>query len=493
MPSLRLPSSDDVRTLYSQGEDAVVAGFAALAENVRALEARVQILEDQLAQHSGNSSKPPSSDGHKKPQPRSLRPPSGKKAGAQTGHPGHRLEAVAQPTWVERHPVTVCAQCQAALAATASDGYERRQVFDIPPVRVAVTEHQAEIKRCPQCGAVNTGAFPAAVSQPVQYGPRLKAQLVYFNQYHHIPVARTCEIIADLYQQPVADGTVVTATAQVAAEVVPLMTAMQAHLVQTPETVHLDETGMRIAQKLHWVHVASTARLTYLLHHARRGAQAHAAVGILPKRTGRVMHDDYRSYWQATAATHATCNAHHLRELRFLEERYQQTWACDLAQLLCEAQQAVTDARQAGQVAVAAAPLAEFERRYQTILDRGYQANPLPSPPPDMPPQRGRPKQTPARNLLDRLRQHQAAVLAFMYDFNVPFDNNQAERDLRMVKLKQKVSGCFRSAEGATIFCRIRSYIATARKHGQPVLHALHSAILGSPFWPPDVPVCLPA
>jgi transposase len=493
MTFVRLPTADEVRVLYSQGEEAVVTAFAALSEIVRALEARVQVLEDQLAKHSGNSSKPPSSDGLKKPKSRSLRQSSGKKAGAQAGHPGHQLQAVAQPEHVERHPVAVCAQCQASLAGAACDGYERRQVFDIPPVRVEVTEHQAEIKRCPQCGAVNTAAFPADVTQPVQYGPRLKAQLVYFNQYHHIPVDRTCEIIADLYQQPVADGTVVTATAQVAAQVAPVTTAIQAHLVHTPETVHLDETGVRVAQKLHWVHVASTATLTYLLHHARRGTQAHAAVGVLPKRTGRVMHDDYRSYWQETAAVHATCNAHHLRELRFLEERYQQTWAADLAQLLREAQQAVADARQAGQVMLAAPQLAKFERRYQELLDRGYQANPLPSPVPDAPPKRGRPKQAPARNLLDRLRQHQAAVLAFMYDFNVPFDNNQAERDLRMVKLKQKVSGCFRSDEGATIFCRIRSYISTARKHGQPVLQALRLAVLGTPFWPPGVSACVPA
>ena len=186
---------------------------------------------------------------------------------------------------------------------------------------------------------VNTGRFPADVTQPVQYGPDFKAQVVYFNQYHHIPVDRTCEIIADLYQQPVADGTVVTATAQVAAQVVAVTTAIQAHLVQTAETVHLDETGLRVAQKLHWVHVASTATLTYLLPHARRGTQAHAAVGILPKRTGRVMHDDYRSYWQATAAAHATCNAHHLPRAALPGRTLPQTWARDLAQLLCEVHQ----------------------------------------------------------------------------------------------------------------------------------------------------------
>jgi transposase len=493
MTSVHLPTSDEVRLLYRQGEDAIVAVVAELAEVVRALEGRVQVLEDQLAKHSGNSSKPPSSDGLKKPKPRSLRPSSGKKVGAQAGHPGRTLQAVAQPEHVAQHDVSVCAQCQGSLTAVVSEGYERRQVFDIPPVRVEVTEHQAEIKRCPHCGALNTGAFPADVTQPVQYGPALKAQLVYFNQYHHIPVDRTCEIIADLYQHRVADGTVVTATGQVAEQVAPVTAAIQAYLVYTPEPVHLDETGMRVAATLYWIHVASTARLTYLLPHPRRGSQAHATIGILSRRTGWVVHDDYSSYWLDTTALHATCNAHHLRELLFLEERYQQTWATDLARLLGEMQQAVADAVQAGQTTLAAPALAEFERRYQAVLDCGYQANPLPSPAPDAPKKRGRPKQSPARNLLDRLRQHQAAVLAFMYDFNVPFDNNQAERDLRMVKLKQKVSGCFRTAEGATIFCCIRSYISTARKHGQTVLQALRLALLGTPFWPPAVPACAPA
>jgi transposase len=487
MTPAHLPTSDDVRLLYRQGEDAVVTAFAQLAEVLRGLEARVQVLEDQIAKHSGNSSKPPSSDGYKKPKPRSLRPTSGKKAGAQTGHPGQTLRAVAQPDHVQPHRVVVCAHCQAVLTAVASAGYERRQVFDIPPVRVEVTEHQAEIKGCPACGAVNTGAFPAEVTQPVQYGPRLKAQLIYFNQYHHIPVERTCEIIADLYDHTVADGTVVTANAQVAAQVAPVVTAIQAHLVRTPEPVHLDETGLRVANKLYWVHVASTAHLTYLLSHARRGSQAHAEIGILPKRTGRVMHDDYHSYWQATPALHATCNAHHLRELLFLEERYQQTWATDLAHLLREIKQAVTGAIQAGEAALTVAQVAAFEQRYAKCLARGYQANPLPDPPPEAPKKRGRPKQSPARNLLDRLQQHQAAVLAFMYDFKVPFDNNQAERDLRMVKLKQKIAGCFRTAEGATIFCRIRSYISTARKHDQAILQALRLALLGTPFWPPAV------
>lgn len=489
MKPILLPTTDDVRLLLRQGDEAVVAAFAQLVEGVRVLESRIQVLEDQLAKHSGNSSKPPSSDGLKKAKPRSLRPSSGKKAGAQAGHPGHTLRAVAQPDAVQPHPVTTCSHCQTPLTEVAPEGHERRQVFDIPPVQIAVTEHQAEIKRCPTCGCVTVGLFPADVTQPVQYGPRLKAQLVYFNQYHHIPVDRTVEIIAELYGHNVADGTVTTASAQVAAQVAPVVSAIQAYLVCTPEAVHLDETGLRVEQKLYWVHVASTPQLTYLQVHARRGQKALTEIDILPKRTGWVVHDDYASYWRATLARHATCNAHHLRELLFLEERYQQTWASELADLLREIKQTVAEAVQGGYSQLPQTQIADFERRYLALLERGYKANPQPEPSPEAPRPRGRPKQSPARNLLDRLRQQQGAVLAFMHDFKVPFDNNQAERDLRMVKLRQKISGCFRTSDGAKLFCRIRSYISTARKHGQAVLRALHLALLGTPFWPPGVPV----
>jgi len=486
MTSVCLPTSEEVRALYRQGEEAVVAAFEQLAQVVRGLEERVHTLEHQRAKHSGNSNKPPSSDGLKKPRRHGLRTPSDKKAGAQPGHPGQTLKAVAEPEHVQRHPVERCEHCQAPLSEVASVGYEQRQVFDIPPVHVEVTEHQAEMKRCPHCGQMNTAAFPPDVTQPVQYGPVLKAQLVYFNQYHHIPVERTTQIITDLYGQPIGDGTVVAACAQLAEQVVPVNAAIKEHLVQTSEPVHLDETGVRVAEKLHWVHVASTASVTYLIQHPRRGALAHAEIGILPQRTGTVVHDDYASYWQGNSAQHASCNAHHLRELLFLEEQYQQAWAAQLAQLLRDIKQAVATARQAGQTLLTPQQLDAFEHRYQELLDQGYQANPPPpTPETDGSKPRGRPKQSLARNLLDRLRKQQRAVLGFMYDFQVPFDNNQAERDLRMVKLKQKVSGCFRTSDGASAFCQIRSYVSTAHKHGQNVLEALRHALLGTPFWPP--------
>ncbi|MGB9873048.1 MAG: IS66 family transposase [Anaerolineae bacterium] len=486
MTPVSIPTSEEIRALYRQGEEAVVAAFERLATLVRELEAQVQALEDQLAKNSRNSSKPPSSDGLKKPVARTLRRPEGKKVGAQPGHPGHTLQAVEEPDHVQLHRVTRCRKCQASLEGVPVSHYERRQVFDIPPVRVEVTEHRAEVKYCPHCGEVNEAAFPPEVTQPVQYGPEIKAQMVYFNQYHHIPVKRTGEIIADLYEQPVGLGTIVEATHQVALEAAQVNAQVKEELVQTAEPVHLDETGARVEGKLHWFHVASTPTLTYLEVHTHRGRKAHHEIGILPRRRGYVVHDDYASYFQYEGVQHATCNAHHLRDLLFLQERYPQPWVEGMIQLLLEIKQAVAMAQQAGQTSLTPEQIADFEGRYQALLAEGYQAHPPVDTGNEASKRRGKAKQGPARI---RLSRHQRAVLAFMYDFKVPFDNNQAERDLRMVKLKQKVSGCFRTLDGAKTFCTIRSYISTARKNGQSVLGALRLAILGRPFRPPGVQI----
>jgi transposase len=274
-----LPTPEEIRAVYRQREEAVVAAFEQLVAVIRALEARVQGLEVQLSKNSGNSSRPPSSDGLKKPGKRGLRQPSGKKVGAQPGHAGRTLTAVERPQHVRVHRVERCQGCQTSLTAVTVQGYERRQVFDVPAMQLAVTEHQAEIKSCPECGQLNQAQFPAEVTQPVQYGPRIKAQMVYFNRYQHIPVERTREIMMDLYGQPVGGGTVVEASSQLARQVVPVTAAIKAQLVQTAEPVHLDETGARVAEKRHWIHVASTATLTYRELSAYRGAKAHELCG----------------------------------------------------------------------------------------------------------------------------------------------------------------------------------------------------------------------
>ena len=281
-----------------------------------------------------------------------------------------------------------------------------------------MTEHQAEIKQCPVCGEMNQGQFPEGVTEAVQYGPRIKAQAVYFNQNHHLPLERTQEILVDLYEQSPSEATIIAACQETEEQVTPVNTAVKAYLIETDEPVHCDETGLRVEGKLYWTHVVSTKQATYLEVHPKRGKQALDEIGILPQRQGIVVHDGYSSYTKYPDAEHVRCNAHHLRELVFIQEQYEQEWTGEMINLLVEIKDAVEGAQKQAQIALTDQQQADFEARYDQLLAQGLAANP---PPPDPPvKKRGRKKQSKPTNLLDRLQDHKRKVLAFMYDFKVP-------------------------------------------------------------------------
>jgi transposase len=476
----QLPTRDEIRAIYPQGEEAVVKLVETLIATIQRLEARIETLEDQLAKDSHNSSKPPSSDGLKK-KPKSLRHKSGKKSGGQEGHPGHRLESVTNPTYVKVHPVTQCSHCHASLEGVKVDRYEKRQVFDLPVVELEVTEHQTEIKTCPVCGEVTEAAFPADVTQETQYGLRVRSQMVYFNEYQFIPLERTTEVIEDLYQQPVAEGTVVAADVSVGQQVTPVNEKIKKHLIHTEDPVCFDETGVRLRGKLNWLHSASTEQATYYEIHKRRGSEAMDYIGILPKRTGWSIHDYWKAYLKYMNTKHGLCNAHNIRDLIFIIEIEKQSWAGEMLDLILKIKQTVENAKDGNRIALSDEQITSFSDHYDQIVSAGLLINPTPE---RTEGKRGRVKQSFTKNMLDRLKDHKEKVLAFMNDFNVPFENNLAERDIRMTKVKQKVSGGFRSDEGGKIFCQIRSYISTARKNGQPVLEVIYKALAGKPYIP---------
>ncbi len=476
LPPLEQLSKEELIALIKE----LIARVQFLEEEVDRLRAENRELRARLAKNSRNSSKPPSSDGLKKPRrAQSLRPKGRRKLGGVAGHEGDTLVMVDEPDHVVVHAATVCPHCQMDLGETPAMREERRQVFDLPPMRLEVTEHRSEVKRCPHCSAVVKGAFPEHVRGPVPYGPRCKAFLSYLNVYHFIPLDRLGELSADLFGQRPADAVILQANRELQSQVQESVAATRQAIIEAP-VVHLDESGIRVKGRLHWLHVASTQTLTSYHVHAKRGQEAMRDGGILPALQGWAVHDGFRSYQAFDQCQHALCNAHHLRELRYIQEQYQQDWAAELTSLLLEMKRAVAQAQDDGLEQLPLEQQQAFERRYDNLLLHGLVMNP--PPPSSKEKKRGRRKQSPAKNLLDRLQKYKPQVLAFMCDFKVPFDNNLAERDVRMIKVKQKVSGAFRTLEGAHIFCDIRSYISTVRKQQRPVLQALTDAFLGQPF-----------
>jgi transposase len=451
-------------------------------ELITQLQERLSRLEERVAKDSHNSSLPPSSDRFAR-QPRSLRKASGKKPGGQAGHKGEALSFSRTPDEMVLHPLRYCSHCQGDLSGVLAVIGERRQVIDVPAFSARVSEHQVEEKRCPHCQKKTRACFPAEVKAPVQYGSRIGAIAVYLVQQHLLPLGRACEILSDLLGCSMSQATVSALIERTAAQLEPIERLTKTAL-SLEAVLHQDETGLYVAGKRQWLHVSATATLTHYAVHPSRGKQALQEIGILPAFCGISMHDGWQSYWQYDCG-HALCNVHHLRELVFVAEELHQSWAASMQDLLLSMKAQVQDAKASQQSSLPTALVQRLTGCYATILLQGYLEN-LPTllTRSTSPPKPGRKAQGTALNLLDRLCLHQDAVLAFLYDFAVPFDNSQAERDIRMVKVQQKVSGCFRSHQGACCFARIRGYLSTLRKQGLPLLAALHDTLLGHPLLP---------
>ncbi|RPH74990.1 IS66 family transposase [bacterium] len=481
-------SREDILAVYEEGPEAVVALVQTLCSitdkqsaRIAELEERVKSLEDQINKNSRNSSKPPSTDTFRKIK--GQRKPSGKSVGGQKGHKGYTLEMAEKPDHEIVHQVTKCEFCGLSLRDEDAMKYERRQVFDLPPIKVEVFEHQVESKICPNCGCLNKATFPKEVAYPVQYGTRLRSVAVYLNQYQLVPFDRLSETFNDLFNHRLSQSTLIDANHACYDILEPVEEAIKQQIIASP-VICLDETGMRIEGKRKWCHVVSTENLTYYAANSHRGSEANEDMGILPVYSGTAMHDGWSSYFKFNCK-HALCNSHHLRDLTFIHEEEKQNWAKDLIDQLISIKTAV-DRRRPIHFKLDLAEIEDFEERYDHIIERAKLENPPPiaSNSQGQIRKRGKMKKTKAQNLLERLQKYRREVLAFMYDFEIPFDNNQAERDLRMMKVQQKISGNFRSWDGARIFCRIRGYISTVKKNSISVIDAIQGAFEGNPFIP---------
>lgn len=471
-------NKDEIRQLIDTDPDAVCDLVLALQRDVNTLKEQVAELLNRLKKDSHNSSKPPSSD-HPGRKPRSLRKSSGKKTGGQKGHLGSTLSLAEEPDEVIAHDPKQCCECGGFLDAAAKVVTERRQEFDIPPPRLLCTEHQTRSCICPHCHSLNQGAFPEGITGPVQYGARIKSALVSLVMQHLVPYNRAHEFLADLYGQAPSEGTLNRAIKTCHQTLEPVEKEIKAAITRS-SVVSYDETGGRIQTKLHWFHVACTKTLTFYQSHARRGCEAMDALDILPHFTGKAVHDRWKPYHKYDKATHFFCCAHLLRDLCSVFETTRQTWTQRMSSLLRAALRIKEQAVSQNKTSLDKGELNRMKLLYQKIIRLGRARNPVP----EKTGRRGRTKKSEALNLLEFFNANLSGVLGFVLDFEVPFDNNQAERDVRMLKVKQKVSGCFRSEDGAKEFCRIRGYLSSLRKQKMNIMEGLESVFRSSPIKP---------
>jgi transposase len=438
------------------------------------LEKRVQELERQLGQNSNNSSKPPSSDGFRKPT--NLRTPGGKK-GAPKGHDGHTLRFSDAPDEVVIHPISTCTHCMASLDRVAPQGYIKRQVFDLPAPRLVITEHRAEEKCCPACHNKQQASFPDRVNAPVQYGEGFSAWTTYLSVYQLLPLERIGRLFCDLTGYRPSQATLLSQVKKTANALASVIPTIRWHL-RSQDVLHTDETGLRLDGKQHWLHTVSNMDWTLLAVHPSRGGKAVEEMGVLSSYKGIVVHDCYPPYFKPEYVfDHALCNAHLLRECQGIAEYDHHKWATAMKELLQKSWMLVKRARALG-YPLSDEVINEIELRYDDILELGkaewandaVRAKTGP---------KGRKTKSKAANLGERFQLHKEAILRFLRDARVPFDNNQAERDIRMSKVKVKISGAFRTVSGGEHFATIRGFISTLLKQNLPIYSSLTSVLRG--------------
>lgn len=432
-------------------------------ENLR-LRQRVAALEGQAAKNSRNSGKPPSSDGYAKPAPKSLRKKTGRKPGGQPGHEGRTLQQVEKPDHtvvhrLERCPCGKCGGVSLREERLADEAY--RQVFDLPAKLLEVTEHRAERKICPVSGRLVQASFPDNVKAPAQYGPRIKSVLTYLNTEHLLPFDRLSRLMEDIFSQPISEGTTSHANERIYQNLEEWESCLIDRLIAQP-VAHFDESGVRVAGKLHWLHAASTDELTFYGIHPRRGCEAMDEFGIIGNLQGYAVHDHWKCYFTYDNCLHSLCNEHYLRELTYQVDQNGEKWAAQLIDFLLRTKRQKDLCGLPGDEEID-----QILDEYYSILEKGRLNHPR---------SLTGGKQNKTANLLNRLEDYDECILAFLGDGAVPFTNNQAEQDIRMIKLRQKISGGFRTLHGARVFARLRSYISTCRKQSVNILEALERA-----------------
>jgi len=470
---------EEILAVYHLGPDAVVELVSALLKEINDLKERVNNLEQQNAKNSRNSNNPPSADGFRKIK-KSGKKKKGRKTGGQKGHEGHTLKMSESPDEVIVIPITSCKRCGHSLKNVAKN-HDRRQQFDIPPLKLSVTEYRIEKVACPQCGKVSAGEFPKHIRKSTQYGSRFRSLLVYLSQYQLLPYRRIREYVNDVFGHRVSEGTLYNTIKECYNNLEETEAKIKSRIIES-YAAGFDESGARCEGKLHWLHTAGTDKHTFFGFHQKRGQEAMDEFGILPNFQGYAMHDCFWPYFNYFSCSHLLCNSHLIRELTFQHEELGQKWAGDMIDLILEIKEKTDIAKERGKSSALPKRMQlDFERRFDRKVRTGLRKNPYFR---QMPGRKGRSKQTDTYNLLVRLKCFKDLYLEFMYDFRVPFDNNQSERDFRMLKVHQKISGCFRSFAGAQFFCRIRGYISTARKNGVNILDAIAASFSGNPFVP---------